>query len=350
MADSGPSGHELSPDDHLAWCHDAVENVSRTFALSIELLDEPMANFVCVGYLLCRIPDTIEDAARIPSDEKARLLEQYADVVAGDTDVTVEAFRADVDAWIPDDPRSPADWEIVRRADRVFAAYEAFDPAIRGAIRAPTRELTDGMAEFVARSDGDAGLRIATREELDRYCYFVAGTVGHLTTNLVALDVDAETERYLRDRAESFGSLLQLVNIVKDVYTDRRDEDNVYVPAEWLDVHGVPQTEILAPQYRAGAGVAVKRVIDHARSFRHEAREYLDRMIRETDYNLGAWVLPYLLAIATLRELDADLDAIFTEESVKVSRTEVTSLLAAVASGPLDAARLSDLEHRVEIG
>lgn len=348
MADSGPSERNLSSENHLEWCHSAVEDVSRTFALSIELLDEPMTNFICVGYLLCRIPDTIEDAGAIPSDEKVRLLEVYEDALTGDDETTVETFCSDAEKWIPDDPRSPADWEIVRHADRVFAAYAAFDPAVREAIRAPTRELVDGMSQFVGRGGDDTGLRITTREELDRYCYFVAGTVGHLTTNLVALDVNAETERYLRDRAESFGSLLQLVNIVKDVYTDRRDEDNVYVPAEWLAVHGVPQAEILAPEYRAGAGVAVKRVIDHARSFRDEAREYLDRMVRETDYNLGAWVLPYLLAIATLRELDADLDKIFTEQSVKVSREEVASLFAAVTSGSLDVTLLGDLERRIE--
>ncbi|PHQ47674.1 hypothetical protein DJ68_00550, partial [Halorubrum sp. C3] len=44
----------------LAYCHDAVQDVSRTFALTIDALDPPLADQICVGYLLCRIPDTID--------------------------------------------------------------------------------------------------------------------------------------------------------------------------------------------------------------------------------------------------------------------------------------------------
>ena len=55
----------------LDWCHEAVQGVSRTFALTVDVLDEPMASYICVGYLLCRVPDTVEDADHIPPAEQA---------------------------------------------------------------------------------------------------------------------------------------------------------------------------------------------------------------------------------------------------------------------------------------
>ncbi|MFC6724871.1 phytoene/squalene synthase family protein [Halobium palmae] len=348
MVESTLSDGVPAPGPPLQWCHEVVDDVSRTFAISINLLEEPMSSYICVGYLLCRVPDTVEDAKHIPNDEKADLLSLYDAALDPDDGTTPEAFVAAIEEWIPEDPESPADWEVVRRTARVFEAYDAFDAEVSGAMRPPIRELVDGMETFVERSNEETGLRIEDREELDRYCYFVAGTVGHLITNLTALETDDGTERYLRERAESFGLLLQLVNIAKDVHTDLRDEDNVYVPANWLRAHGVPQEHILAPEYRAGAGVAVKRVIDHARSFRGEAREYLHRLGRSTEGHLSAWALPYLLAVATLRELDANLDEVFTESSVKVSREEVTSLVAAFTTASPDVDLLRDLERSID--
>ncbi|MFC4357097.1 phytoene/squalene synthase family protein [Halobium salinum] len=348
MVESTLSESAPAPGPPLEWCHGVVDDVSRTFAISINMLDEPMSSYICVGYLLCRVPDTVEDAKHIPNDAKARLLTQYDAALDPEDDTSPEAFVDAVEEWVPDEPADPADWDVVENVARVFGAYEAFDADAREAMRPPIRELVEGMATFVERSDDDRGLRIADREELDRYCYFVAGTVGHLITNLTALETDDGTESYLRERAESFGLLLQLVNIAKDVHTDFRDEDNVYVPAEWLRAHGVPQDRILAPEYRAGAGVAVKRVIDHARSFRGEAREYLHRLGRTTEGHLSAWALPYLLAVATLRDLDANLDQVFTESSVKVSREEVTRLIAAFTTSSPDVDLLRDLEQSID--
>ncbi|MFC6837725.1 phytoene/squalene synthase family protein [Halomarina ordinaria] len=325
-----------------------MDDVSRTFAITIDLLDAPMSDYICVGYLLCRVPDTVEDAGHVPPAEKARLLRTYDDALDPASATGVDDFRAAVEEWLPADPDAPADWAVVRHADRVFAAYDAFDADVRAAMRPPIRELVGGMATFVEGSDAERGIRIGTREELDRYCYVVAGTVGHLITNLAALDTDDETERYLRARAESFGHLLQLVNIAKDVHTDYREEDNVYIPREWLQAHGVPIDELLAPEHRTGATAALQRVIDHARSFRTDAREYLERYAHGTDHHLGAWAVPYLLAIATLRELEGNLEDVFTESSVKVSREEVARVVSAFAVDSPDLSVLDGVERSVE--
>jgi len=66
--------------DHEAdveWCHETVQGVSRTFALTIDVLDDPMSTHICLGYLLCRVADTIEDAGHIPPEPQAELLRLY---------------------------------------------------------------------------------------------------------------------------------------------------------------------------------------------------------------------------------------------------------------------------------
>ena len=59
---------------------------------------------------------------------------------------------------------------------------------------------------------------IATATDYDHYCYYVAGTVGHLATELVIrhYELTEDIARQLRPHAESCGRSLQKTNIVKD--------------------------------------------------------------------------------------------------------------------------------------
>jgi len=91
--DSGrPSA--LGEGADLDWCHDAVQGVSRTFALTVDVLDEPMASYICVGYLVCRVADTVEDADHIPPVEQARLLREYDRVLDPDDPTGAAEFVA----------------------------------------------------------------------------------------------------------------------------------------------------------------------------------------------------------------------------------------------------------------
>lgn len=324
----------------LSWSHDVAASVSRTFAITIDLLDDPMSSYVCVGYLLCRIPDTIEDASHIPGPEKARLLARYDAALDPDDSATARSFRDAAVAFEPEAPESPADWTVVRQAPRVFDAYDSFDAEVRAAMHPPVRELVGGMREYADRAP-DGGLRIRSGDDLAEYCYYVAGTVGHLVTNLVALDVSPTSAAYLRERATAFGALLQLVNISKDVHDDYRSEGSVFLPRTWLADEGVPQDEVLSPTHRDGTRAVVARVIDRARSHRAAAGEWLRRLDAERGADTAAWALPYLLAVATLRELDGNIERTFTDEPVKVSREEVMALIeACTAENPdIDALR-----------
>ena len=54
----------MTTDEHtadLAWQHAILQEVSRTFALTIPQLPSGLRDVVGNAYLLCRIADTIED-------------------------------------------------------------------------------------------------------------------------------------------------------------------------------------------------------------------------------------------------------------------------------------------------
>lgn len=323
-------------DADLEWCHEVVQGVSRTFALTVDVLDEPMASYICLGYLVCRIADTIEDAEAIPPQEQVRLLELYDRALDPEDETTMDDFREAVDPHLPAPDDRSDDWSVVANAPRIHRAFRALPDDVRDAVTPPARELVQGMAMFVERYADTGGLRIQSREELEEYCYYAAGTVGNLITNLVARgDIDTERRHRLYDTAEEFGLLLQLVNISKDVYDDYTTENNVYLPADWLADEGIPQDQVLEPEHAGGAAAVVRRTATYARSFLDDAQTYLETVpTNDADGNtLAAWAIPFLLAVGTIRELESNPAAVIEDGGVKVSREEVLAIRARFTDG-----------------
>ncbi|MDO8643606.1 MAG: presqualene diphosphate synthase HpnD [bacterium] len=90
-------------------------------------------------------------------------------------------------------------------------------------------ELIDGVAIDLTKN------RYATYEELCRYCYGVAGTVGLLCMEIFGLR-DARAQRY----AKALGQAFQLTNILRDVGTDLK-MGRVYLPQEDLNRFGLSE-------------------------------------------------------------------------------------------------------------
>jgi farnesyl-diphosphate farnesyltransferase len=339
---SGRVHGPAEPD--LSWCHEAVQGVSRTFALTVDVLEEPMASQICVGYLLCRVADTVEDAGHIPPEAQSDVLRTYRNAIDPDEDVDIAAFREAVDEWLPADRDD--DWEVVAEAPTIVATFEDLEPEAREAIVPPVLEMVDGMAMFVDRHATEGGLRIGDRDELEQYCYYAAGTVGNLITNLLTRgEIPEDRAQRLRDTAEEFGLLLQLVNVSKDVYDDYTNENNVYLPAEWLADEGVDQERVVHPDNRESSARVVGRTAEYARSFLDDAQAYLETMPLSNGNTMEAWTVPYLLAVGTLRELSSRPEDALTETGVKVSRQEVFAVMSVAGDTGRDS--LADLRRTI---
>jgi farnesyl-diphosphate farnesyltransferase len=343
MSDARSQG-EYETD--LAWCHDAVQGVSRTFAITIDELEPPMADDICVGYLLCRIPDTIEDAGHIPPADQAALLRTYRAVLDPSDETVVGDFLDAVEPWLPEERTT--DWEVVASARRIVGTFEDRPEAAREALREPVREMVAGMAAFVERYDASSGLRIGTVDELEEYCWYAAGTVGKLITDLLAPEADPDDAKVMRENAESFALLLQLVNVAKDVADDYREENNVYLPAEWLREEGVEPGDVTETDNEAAVARVVERVTERAAGYLDDTQAYLEVVPEVRGNRLSAWAIPFLLAVGTIRELRANPTQVL-REGVKVSREEVYALITRFDDG-VTREELGDLRRTIESG
>ncbi|GAC1403985.1 MAG: phytoene/squalene synthase family protein [Candidatus Velthaea sp.] len=328
-------------DPHV-FCAAMLPRVSRTFALGIRLLPRVLEAPVTVGYLLCRIADTIEDDRTLPTGRKAALIERFLDCF--DDIETADGYaREACDAGM-----SEADRQLVAGSPVVFAAYRALDPASRGILKEWISELARGMSLFVTTYPG--GIRIADVPEFRRYCYYVAGTVGHLLTDLWHAHsgfVNARTHAKLLAHCEAFGEALQTVNILKDIPWDVERENAVYVPRDLLTAAGSDHDLLLEPAHRAANRVALNGLLELAHADLNEAIEYVS-LIPPAAMRIRMFcVLPIAFAVATLRELERSDAMLEAGGSVKISRREVRSLIVAGSTTTVSNMSLRWLMQRV---
>ena len=252
------------------FCAAMLPRVSRTFAACIGLLPQPVQHRVLVAYLLCRIADTIEDCPRMPAAEKRALLAAFRaalDEGGGAVPGLAAAFARP----------GNADELLTREADATLREFRAFPRCARDAIRPWVQEMCDGMAGFAQmQRQPDCFQALERVDDLDRYCWYVAGTVGHLLTELFRVHsprIDDGRYRRLKERATDFGLGLQLVNIIKDV-ADDRVRGWSFVPRQACAEAGFTPEELLAPERRAEADVVMRRLIAKARGHLDRALAY----------------------------------------------------------------------------
>ena len=348
-----------------AFCEAMLPRVSRTFALSIQALPASLRDAVGVAYLLCRVVDTIEDDAKIRNrraplfDAFNRALAAARDAVPADLARESGEFERLSD-WVKLGP-TDAERELVLGAGSVFRVYASLSEAQRKAIHPHVAEMSDGMREYSIRADAaEHGLRLRDLADLERYCYFVAGTVGGLLTSLFLgifpnespwPDTAARLPQ-LRERATSFGLGLQLVNIVKDVASDFERGD-CFLPEAMADSHGFALEDTLDRAARPRALALLRAVCDRARKHLDRASEY--SLTWPASSPEGQCIrlfcsVPLGLAYATLREVEDGRDALISGRAPTVSRALVQGVFGEAMSSVGNDAALRSLFERCRHG
>jgi farnesyl-diphosphate farnesyltransferase len=211
-----------------------LPQVSRTFALTIPQLPRELREAVTSAYLCCRIADTIEDEPALSPTETFTYLRRFAATMHGD--YPAERLAAEVAPRLSD-RTLPGERELVRNMDRVMRVIPRLDERYRASIQRCVEVMCSGMHEFQTHASV-AGLPRSS--DLDSYCYYVAGVVGEMLTEMFCAHSAAIRQRAaaLKGLARSFGQGLQMTNILKDVWEDR-SRGACWLPQDVFSRHGV---------------------------------------------------------------------------------------------------------------
>jgi len=300
-----------------AYQEEILPHVSRTFALTIPQLPASLATPVTSAYLLCRIADTIEDEPALTPPETLAFLQRFSALVGGEGDAC--ALARDLEHRLSD-RTLPTERDLVRHMDRVIRVTETLGKPQRAAIQRCVELMCYGMPRF----QFNASLRgLARSTDLDEYCYYVAGVVGEMLTELFC-ESSPDIGRRRADLsalAVSFAQGLQMTNILKDVWEDR-SRGACWLPQEVFTRYGVDLGQVSKdaqdPRYAAGMADLVGVAHAHLKN----ALDYT-LLIPASQTGIRRFCLWAIgLAILTLRKI-AKHPGFTAGAQVKVSHTAV---------------------------
>src|SRR4051794_34930007 len=100
---------------------------SRTFALTIPFLPEPLRQEVTIAYLLFRVADTLEDADLWPRDQRVGALEQFCHLMESLDDAEAQRLSK---GWVRDPPLQHAGYmELLGELPALMRAFASVRPA-----------------------------------------------------------------------------------------------------------------------------------------------------------------------------------------------------------------------------
>ncbi|ABA57819.1 farnesyl-diphosphate farnesyltransferase [Nitrosococcus oceani ATCC 19707] len=305
-----------------------LPGVSRTFALTIPQLPPPLQEVVANGYLLCRIADTIEDEPTLSIAQKKYFSNLFVTVVAGQT--SAESFACSLYPLLSEHTLA-AERELIQNAPRILRITYSFNPRQRAALERCVCIMCDGMPRF----QNTASLRgLADMEAMDQYCYFVAGVVGEMLTELFC-DYSPGINRNreaLRNLMVSFGQGLQMTNILKDIWDDRKRRI-CWLPRTVFEQAGFNLDNLEPGHYQSAFGDGLQHLIGVTHAHLRNALTYT-LLIPPEEGGIRRFCLWAIgLAMLTLRKLHRRRN-FSASWQVKISRRSVktTILLTSIAA------------------
>ncbi|HZD39674.1 MAG TPA: squalene/phytoene synthase family protein, partial [Terriglobales bacterium] len=221
---------------------------------------------------------------------------------------------------------APAEHELIRNIPRVIRITRSFSEPQREALQRCVRTMAKGMGQFQLRAEKQG---LQSLEDLDRYCFYVAGVVGQMLTRLFCLHSPEIAKKHdaLMALAVSFGQGLQMTNILKDVWEDYQ-KGACWLPREVFAEENFDLRELTTAQNRQGFARGVRHLVGITHGHLRNAISYsLLIPKRETGIrNFCLWAIG--LALLTLRKINRHLH--YTDgNQVKISRLSVKGTILA---------------------
>lgn len=283
--------------DH-EFCYEALKKVSRSFAVVIQQLPKDLQDPVCLFYLILRGLDTVEDDMSIQQEEKEKMLISFAS-------------KLNDSAFTYQDIGDTQDYkDLMLHFDKVCNEYKKLDAGYQQVITDITDRMAEGMNKY-------AHTEVASYEDWDDYCHYVAGLVG-IGLSKLFLASNLEHSEKLKDQflSNEMGLFLQKTNIIRD-FAEDLDQERVFWPEEaWKS--RVSELKQLQKQPEKGLEV-LNEMIVNAISHIPNSLKYLSELENIQIFRFCA--IPQLMAVATLAELFNNENVLYKNVKIRKGKT-----------------------------
>jgi farnesyl-diphosphate farnesyltransferase len=286
---------------------------------------------VSLAYLFARAADTIADTELI--DRPRRL--DFLSLLKGQfvSDQIFWGQIREIARAVGPLQRDSAERMLLERLEDCFRLFLDFPPDDRCRVRRLMTTLTQGMEMDLTVFPGQSPQDLAalkTRDDLDRYTYYVAGVVGEFWTDLMCGHRTALATWNVREMSEvavQFGKGLQLTNIVKDVAHDLQ-KGRCYIPEAMLTEAGLKPRDLLHQENLPRFRPVLNRLVRIATEHLDQGWLYTMAIPRRELRLRLACMWPILSAGESLKLALHSPDLLNPSVKVKIPRSKVYQIMA----------------------
>jgi 15-cis-phytoene synthase len=255
-----------SLEDAYELCRQITAKYSKTFYLGTMLMPEAKRRAIWAIYVWCRRTDELVDG---PLSELT-------------TDKTLDHWEENLESIFAGQPLEDPDVALVDTLNRFPIDIQPF------------RDMIAGQRMDLYRS------RYETFDELNLYCYRVAGTVGLMSTAVMGVNDCLPTTPWFevncstnpQDEAIALGVANQLTNILRDVGEDAR-RGRIYIPLEDLALFNYTEADLLNGVVDDRWRELMRFQIQRARKFYAQAEIGIGRLSPDARFPVWAALMLY---------------------------------------------------------
>ena len=271
----------LSLDEAYEACRKETAQWAKTFYLGTMLLPSIKRRAIWAIYVWCRRTDELMDSAEAqtrPVSELVNRLDQWEELT-----------------------RAMFAGQVLDGLDAVMAdTLERFPQSIQ-----PYLDMIEGQRMDLNQH------RYATFQQLELYCYRVAGTVGLMTQHVMGLDPAYTTAPWssspeTSDAAIALGIANQLTNILRDVGEDR-GRGRIYIPQEDLDRFGYSEADLMAGRLNSAWKDLMAFQLERAREWFARSEAGVRWLSQDARWPVWASLRLYRGILDSIERLDYDV-------------------------------------------
>ncbi|MFB8791090.1 MAG: phytoene synthase [Potamolinea sp.] len=269
-----------SQSDAYEFCRQITAKYSKTFYLGTLLMPEEKRQAIWAIYVWCRRTDELVDGpqSRFTTPE------------------TLDRWEKQLESVFAGQPLDDLDVALVDTLQRFPMDIQPF------------RDMIAGQRMDLYRS------RYETFEDLDLYCYRVAGTVGLMTSPVLGFDDsvgkapwDWQREAYNPvEEAIALGVANQLTNILRDVGEDAQ-RGRIYLPLEDLALFNYTEQDLFNGVVDDRWRELMRFEIQRARKFFVQAESGIRALSPDSRWPVWAALMLYQGILDVIEENDYDV-------------------------------------------
>ncbi|MFQ4135895.1 15-cis-phytoene synthase CrtB [Nodosilinea sp. PGN35] len=279
LTDSPPIQSLSSVEDAYEVCRRVTAKYSKTFYTGTMLMAPAKRRAIWAIYVWCRRTDELVDGPQA----------QFT------SEKTLDRWEAQLESIFAG---CPVDDEDVALVDTL----EQFPLDIQ-----PFRDMIAGQRMDLHRN------RYDTFEELELYCYRVAGTVGLMSTTVMGIDTQLQTAPWSQQQnldptpqAIALGIANQLTNILRDVGEDAR-RGRIYLPLADLAAFDYTEADLMAGVVDDRWRAMMAFQIDRARRFYAEAESGIGLLSEDARWPVWSALALYRQILDVIEENGYDV-------------------------------------------